>query len=105
MNTLGKTWAILADNLKYIHDPNYFSAFFRRTTTELETNLWPEAIKMYMPFLQYQSGPNKGKWIGKARIKDKDKTIIFPSGAKSKFAYMEYDKHADAWFGAELSRA
>jgi phage terminase large subunit-like protein len=105
VENMGKTWAILADNLKYIHDPNYFSAFFRRTTTELETNLWPEAVKMYLPFLQYQSGQNKGKWIGKARIKDKDKTIIFPSGAKSKFSYMEYDKHADAWFGAELSRA
>ena len=90
------TWAILADNLKYVHDPNYFSVFFRNTTTELETNLWPEAIKMYRPFLEHQSGPNKGKWIGQAKIKDKDKTIIFPNGAKSRFSYMEYDKHADS---------
>lgn len=100
----GKTWAILVDNLKFVHDPNYFSVFFRNTTTELETNLWPEALKMYRPFLQYQSGPKQGKWIGQANIRDKQKEIIFPSGAKCKFAFLELDKHADSYYGAELSR-
>ena len=104
MNIL-KTWGILADNLRFIHDPNYYSVFFRRTNTELETNLWPEALKMYRPFLEYQTGPNKGKMIGKAHIREKDKTITFPSGAKSMFTYLEYDKHADRFYGAELSRA
>jgi len=42
--------------------------------------------------LEHQSGPLKGKWITGAKIKDKDKSIVFPSGAKSKFAYMQY-KH------------
>lgn len=84
------TWGILADNLQFIHDPNYFSVFFRSTTTELETNLWPEAVRMYRPFLEYSSGPLKGKWRDGARIKDKDKVIIFPGGARSKFAYMQY---------------
>lgn len=60
---------------------------------------------MYRPLLEYQSGPLKGKWIGPARIKDKDHVIIFPSGAKSRFSYMQYDKDAMAWYGAELSRA
>lgn len=101
----GKTWGILADNLRYIHDPNYFSVFFRKTTIELETNLWPEALKMYRPYLEYQSGPLKGKYIGEAKIRDKDKSIVFPSGAKSRFSYMQYDKDADSWYGAELSRA
>jgi len=94
----------LADNVKYKDDPNYFSVFFRNTTTELETNLWPEALKMYRPLLEYQSGPLKGKWIANAKIKDKTKEIMFPSGAKSRFAFLELDKHADAWYGAELSR-
>lgn len=100
----GKTWCILFDNLRFVHDPNYFSVFFRKTTTELETNLWPEAVKMYSPFLKHQSGPKKGQWIGKARIRDKQKEIIFPSGAKTKFAFLELDKHADSYYGAELSR-
>lgn len=101
----GKTWSILVDNLRFVEDSNYFSVFFRNTITELETNLWPEALKMYRPFLEYQSGPLKGKWIGPARIKDKDHSIIFPSGAKSKFTYMQYDKDADSWYGSEISRA
>lgn len=102
---MGKTWSILVDNLRFVDDPNYHSVFFRNTTTELETNLWPEAKKMYKPLLEYQSGPLKGKYIGPSRIKDKDHTIIFPSGAICRFSYMQYDKDADAWYGAELSRA
>ena len=100
----GKTWSILADNTQFIHDMNYFSVFFRNTTTELETNLWPEALKMYRPLLEHQSGPLQGKWKGFARIRDKNHEIIFPSGAKSRFAFLELDKHADSWYGSELSR-
>ena len=101
----GKSWCILADNLKYIHDPNYFSVFFRRTTIELETNLWPEALKMYKPFLEYQSGPKKGKLLPGVRIRDKDKTIVWPSGAKTRFSYLQNERDALAWYGSEISRA
>lgn len=100
----GKTWAILADNLKYIHDPNYYSVYFRNTTTEIETALWPEALKMYKPFLEYQSGPKKGKLLPGVRIRDKDKTIVWPSGAKTRFAYLQNTKDAMAWYGSQLSR-
>ena len=101
----GKTWAILYDNLKYVHDPNYFSVFFRNTTIELETNLWPEALKMYEPFIRYPIGhPKEGKFKGKAHINYQKHVITFPSGAKSTFSYLQHDKDADAWYGAELSR-
>ena len=100
----GKSWAILADNLKYIHDPNYFSVFFRETTTQIESGLWPEAIKMYEPFLKYQSGPKKGKLLPGVKIRDKDKTIIWPSGAKTRFSYLQNDRDANQWYGTELSR-
>jgi predicted phage terminase large subunit-like protein len=101
----GKTWAILFDNLKYVDDPNYFSVFFRNTTIELETNLWPEALKMYEPILKYPLGhPKGGKYRGKAHINYQKHTITFPSGAKSTFSYMQHDKDADSWYGAELSR-
>lgn len=90
--------------MQYAHDPNCFSVFFRNTTVELETNLWPEAVKMYKPYLEHSSGPLKGKWKSGAKIKDKAHEIIFPSGSKSKFAYMAIDKDADAYYGSELSR-
>jgi len=96
----GKTWSILVDNLFGVHDPDYLSVFFRSTTTELETNLWPEAKKMYEPLLI----DKQGKFIGKAHISEKGKTITFPSGAKSKFSYLQHDKDADAWYGSELCK-
>ena len=96
----GKSWSILVDNLFGVHDPDYLSVFFRSTTTELETNLWPEAKKMYEPLL---IGKN-GKYIGKAHISEKNKTITFPSGAKSRFSYLQLDKDADAWYGSELCK-
>lgn len=74
------------------------------TTTEIETALWPEALKMYKPFLEYQSGPKKGKLLPGVRIRDKDKTIVWPSGAKTRFAYLQNTKDAMAWYGSQLSR-
>lgn len=46
----------------------------------------------------------KGKPKGKAHISEKDKVITFPSGAKSKFAYLLYDKDADAYYGSEITK-
>jgi hypothetical protein len=83
-----------------VHDPDYYSAFFRKTTTELETNLWPEAKKMYLPLLKDEND----NWIGQSHINEQNKVITFPSGARSKFSYLEYDKHADSWYGAELGK-
>lgn len=96
----GKTWSILADNLQGIHDPHYFSVFFRTTTTEIDKGLWPESKLMYEPILK----DKKGKWIGKSHINEQTKTITFPSGARSTFAYLEYDKHADSWYGSEIAK-
>jgi predicted phage terminase large subunit-like protein len=96
----GKTFSILVDNLFGVHDPDYLSVFFRSTNVELETNLWPEAKKMYDPLLFDKDG----KAIGKSHISEKSKTITFPSGAKSKFSYLQHDKDADAWYGAELCK-
>lgn len=102
----GKTWSILFDNLKYILDENYYSVFFRNTTIELETNLWPEALRLYLPFLKYPENhkTKAGKFRGKAHINFQKHTITFPSGAKSVFSYLQHDKDADSWYGAELSR-
>lgn len=98
----GKTWSILLDNLLGVHDPDYYSVFFRSTNNELETNLWPAAKKMYHKFL-FKDEEGKQP-IGKAHINEQKMVITFPSGAKSKFSYLEYDKHADSWYGAELCK-
>lgn len=96
----GKSWGILVDNLQGVHDPAYFSVFFRTTTTEIDKGLWPEAKLMYMSILKDENG----KWIGKSHISEKTKTITFPSGARTAFAYLELDKHADSWYGTEIAK-
>lgn len=96
----GKTWASLVDNLQGVHDPAYFSVFFRTTTVEVDKGLWPEAKLMYMPYLL----DNRGKLKGKAHISEKTKTITFPSGARTAFTYLDSDKSADSWYGSELTK-
>lgn len=96
----GKTFASLVDNLQGVHDPHYFSVFFRSTTTEIEKGLWPEAVSLYEPILKDKNG----KFIKKAHISERTKTITFPSGARTAFAYLELDKHADAWYGSEICK-
>ena len=96
----GKTWSMLVDNLQGIHCPDYFSVFFRSTTTEIDKGLWPEAKKMYKPFLFNE----KGKPIGQAKILENTKTITWPSGARTSFSYLERDSHADSYYGSELTR-
>lgn len=91
------------DSLKYIDDPKYKAIYFRQNTTQLEESLWPEAQELYMPFLTHTSGPLFGKFKGKARIKEKDHRIIFPSGASCKFSYLELDKHKKTYQGAQYT--
>ena len=98
----GKSWAILFDVLKYIDDPNYYGVFFRNTMKQIERTLWPEAKDMYEPFLK----DKYGKFKGKADIKEQAKTIIFPSGAKVEFSFLDQEKEIKKnWQGAQLTGA
>ena len=90
----------MCDNLQGIHDPLYFSVFFRSTVTEIDKGLWPESKRMYMPYLV----DTNGKFIGKAKINEQTKTIVFPSGARTTFGYLSTDKDADAWYGVEITK-
>jgi predicted phage terminase large subunit-like protein len=96
----GKTWASLIDNLQGVHDKHYFSVFFRTTNTEIDKGLWVEAKDLYEPILF----DSKGKYIGKSHISEQNKTITFPAGSRTTFAYLEYDKHADSWYGSEICK-
>ena len=47
---------------------------------------------MYTPYLV----DGNGKFIGQAKINEQQKTITFPSGARTTFSYLSNDKDADA---------
>jgi phage terminase large subunit-like protein len=83
-----------------VHDSAYFSVFFRTTTTEIDKGIWPEAKLMYMELLK----DDGGKWIGLSHISEQTKTITFPSGARTAFGYLTYDKDADSYYGSEIAK-
>ena len=47
---------------------------------------------MYMPYLV----DSDGKFVGKSKINEQTKTIVFPSGARTTFGYLSTDRDADA---------
>jgi phage terminase large subunit-like protein len=74
--------------------------FVRTTNVEIDNGLWPEAKRMYLPYLV----DSQGRFLGKAHISEKNKTITFPSGGRTKFTYCATDKDVDAWYGSEITR-
>lgn len=76
----GKTHLMLLRPLLQIHDSKFNAIFFRRTGPQLSGagSVWEEAKQLYMEF--------------GAKIKENDREIIFPSGARMKFSHMEHEK-------------
>lgn len=77
----GKTHLMLLRPLLQIHDPKFNAIFFRRTGPQLSGagSVWDEAKQLYIDF--------------GAHIRENDREIIFPSGAKIKFSHMEHEKN------------
>ena len=76
----GKTHVMLLRPLLQIHDPKFNAIFFRRTGPQLTGpgSVWDEARDLYRDF--------------GAHIRENDREVIFPSGAKIKFSHMEHEK-------------
>lgn len=54
---------------------------------------------MYMPLLIN----DKGKFIGKANVKEQDMIIVFPTGATLEFSYLDRDSDAEMnWQGKRI---
>lgn len=45
----GKTWALLLEPLRHIHNPNFGAVIFRRTSVQIKNEgaLWDESMKLY----------------------------------------------------------
>lgn len=86
----GKSFGLLLDPLRYVHNPNFGAVIFRRTYPEIkkEGGLWDEASKLYLP-------------LG-ARPRESDISFTFPSGAVISFAHLQYEKNIYSWQGAQV---
>ena len=86
----GKSYALLLEALRGIHDPNYTAAIFRRTNTEIRTpgGLFDTACNLY------------GK-VG-AVVRESQLDFTFPSGCKIKLASVEDEKSLQSWQGSQI---
>ena len=84
----GKSFFLLAEPLRHIHDGNFGGVIFRRLSTEIrkEGSLWDESCTLYGHF--------------GAEPKETTLTQTFPSGCKLKFDHLEHEKTKKNHHGA-----
>ena len=89
----GKSYALLLQPLAHVNNPAFGAIIFRRTNPQIfnEGALWDVASKVY---------PRDG--IG-ARPRVARAEWVFPSGAKVRFAHLEYEKSKKEWDGSQIA--
>jgi len=86
----GKTWALLYDPLKHVHDPKFRGVIFRKTCPQIEVagGLWDESMEWYP---QQGGKPFRGDFRWR-----------FPSGAEIRFHHLEEEKTKYNWQGSQV---
>lgn len=86
----GKTWALLIEALRHVHNPNFGAVFLRRTFSEITMvgGMWEEADKLY-PLLG--AIPNQGNMFWR-----------FPRGSKVQFHHMQHEESKQLFLGAQI---
>ena len=86
----GKTWGLLLEPLRHIENKDFGAVIFRRTYPQIrqEGGMWDESAKLY-PLLGAQPKESTLEWQ-------------FPSGARVKFAHMQYEQTRLDWQGAQI---
>ena len=86
----GKSYALLADALRYAHNPNHRGLLLRRTLGEL-TELIDKSRQLYL------------KAFPEAVFKESKSTWIFPSGATILFSYLDRDTDVTRYQGQSFN--
>lgn len=86
----GKTWALLIEPLRHIHNKDFGAVIFRRTIPEVtkEGGMWDESGKIY-PLLD-------------AKPNENEKQYVFPSGSRITFSHLQHEKNLADWRGAQI---
>ncbi len=86
----GKSWAMIFEPLRHMDNPKFGCVIFRRNSVQVrnEGGLWDESQNVYTLF---HAHPREAylEWQ-------------FPSGARVKFAHLEYDKNVLDWQGTSI---
>lgn len=86
----GKSYAMLADPMRYFDNPDFVGLLLRRTNDELRELKW-ESQKIYP------------KAFPGAQWKEKDSMWVFPSGAKFWITYLDRDEDVMRYQGQAFS--
>ncbi|OUR76612.1 hypothetical protein A9Q83_13650 [Alphaproteobacteria bacterium 46_93_T64] len=87
----GKSYALLLEPLRHIHNPKFRGVIFRRTSKQIrnEGGLWDTSRQIYSP--------------AGGIAKETDLLWRFPSGATISFGAMEHEKNRFDWQGTEIT--
>ncbi|HEY1722542.1 MAG TPA: terminase family protein [Magnetospirillaceae bacterium] len=86
----GKSWALLLEPMRHAFNRNFSAVIFRRNLTQVTNpgGLWDESGKLYAP-------------VG-AKPHVQLREWQFRSGARVRFAHLEYESTVYAWQGAQI---
>ena len=86
----GKSYALLLEPLRHYNNPEFGAVIFRRNSTQVrnEGGLWHDSTAIYC---QVNGHPREAFLEWK-----------FPSGARVKFAHLEYDRSVYDWQGSQI---
>ena len=87
----GKSYALLMEPLRKVHNPGFGGVIFRRTSVQIrmEGSIWDTSFKLY---------PSFG-----GRGSSQSLTWAFPSGASISMSGMEHDKDRFEWQSAQIA--
>lgn len=87
----GKSWALMLEPLRHIHNPRFGGVIFRRTFPQIaqEGGLWERSEELY---------PLLGAKPNKANVRWR-----FPSGARIRFAHMQHETDMLNYQGGEIA--
>lgn len=86
----GKSYAMLADPIRYFSNPNFRGLLLRRTNDELKELKWKARVLYDNPII-------KGTW------REKDSLWRFPSGAEFWLTYLERDEDVQRYQGQSFT--
>ena len=86
----GKSFGLLLEPLRHVHNPRFAALFVRQTSTQIRApgGLWDESATIY-PYLGATPREAQLEWV-------------FPSGATIKFAYLQYENDKYNYQGSQL---
>ncbi len=90
LGAVSKTFALLIEPLRHIHNPDFRAVTFRRTFPQITNpgGLWDESNELY-PLLGAKPNQSDMSWT-------------WASGAKHQFAHMQHAKNRQDWQGSQI---